>query len=54
MEWAVWVVLGVIVATGLAAALSWRPARSAWREAQLVRAPPRIPSSSRTFGSPLH
>jgi hypothetical protein len=39
MDWAVWTVLAVFVATlAVAAALAWRPARSAMREAQLVRA----------------
>ncbi len=38
MDWAAWVVLGVIGVAIIVASLSWRPARSAWREAQLVRA----------------
>ena len=38
MDWALWVALGVLAVALVVAVLAWRPARSAWREAQLVRA----------------
>jgi hypothetical protein len=39
MDLAIWTGLGVIVFTlAVVGALAWRPARSAWREAQLARA----------------
>ncbi|HEY1786343.1 MAG TPA: hypothetical protein VGG30_12365 [Pirellulales bacterium] len=39
MDLAIWTVLGVLVTTlAIIAALAWRPARAAWREAHLARA----------------